>query len=194
MRAPAPSRVGDVPSRLIEHTMVEGFQANPDVLRFHVHLPMRKSLSAAFRRHCLYIKGQARHWPFGRRRARRKTGCGPPIPYRRIARPAPYITSRSRRQPLRRRSGRLRGSRSAGPGPWRSERSASRQVHVVARHDHLGAFRQHHFARHVGRAEVELRTVVGEERRVTAALVLRQDVDLGLEVRVRLDRAGLART
>ncbi len=28
--------------------MVEGFEANPDVLRFHVHLPMRKSLSAAF--------------------------------------------------------------------------------------------------------------------------------------------------
>src|SRR3712207_7440804 len=47
-------------------------------------------------------------------------------------------------------------------------------------------------ARHVGRAEVELRTVVGEERRVTAALVLRKDVHLGGEVSVRLDRARLA--
>jgi hypothetical protein len=43
----------------------------------------------------------------------------------------------------------------------------------------------------VGRAEVELRTVAVEERRVTAALFLRQDVDLGLELRVRGDRARL---
>ena len=35
-------------------------------------------------------------------------------------------------------------------------------------------------AGHVGRAEVELRAVVGEERRVTAALFLLQDVDLAL--------------
>jgi hypothetical protein len=40
-----------------------------------------------------------------------------------------------------------------------------------------------HHARHVRRAEVELRTVVREERRVTAALFLRQDVGLGLELR-----------
>ena len=62
---------------------------------------------------------------------------------------------------------------------------------VVARHHHLGAFRQLHDAGHVGRAEVELRTVVGEERRVTATLFLGQDVDLGLELLVRLDRARL---
>ena len=41
---------------------------------------------------------------------------------------------------------------------------------VVAGHDHLDAFRQLDRAGHVGRAEVELRTVVGEERRVAAAL------------------------
>ena len=64
--------------------------------------------------------------------------------------------------------------------------------HVVARHHHLGALRQRHHARHVRRAEVELRTVVGEERRVPAALLLRQDVGLGLELLVRLDRARLA--
>ncbi len=47
------------------------------------------------------------------------------------------------------------------------------------------------FARHVRRAEVELRPVAVEERRVAPALVLREHVDLGLEVRVRRDRAGL---
>src|SRR5205085_10477421 len=51
---------------------------------------------------------------------------------------------------------------------------------------------EHDFAGDVGRPEVELRTIVGEERRVTAALVLRQDINLGREVGVRLDRAGLA--
>ncbi len=63
---------------------------------------------------------------------------------------------------------------------------------VVAGHDHLGAGREFHDARHVGRAEVELRTVVGEERRVTAAFILVEDVDLGFELLVRLDRAWLA--
>src|SRR5512139_946065 len=66
------------------------------------------------------------------------------------------------------------------------------QRNVVARHHHLRAFRQLNFARHVGRAEIELRTVVREERRVTAALVLRQDVNFRLEVGVRRDRARLA--
>ncbi len=70
--------------------------------------------------------------------------------------------------------------------------SSTSIVDVVARHDHLRAFRQRHDAGHVRRAEVELRTVVGEERRVTAALFLRQDVGLGLELRVRLDRTRLA--
>src|SRR5688500_11175548 len=63
---------------------------------------------------------------------------------------------------------------------------------VVARHHHLDAFRQLERAGHVGGADVELWTVAVEERRVTAALILREDVDLALELRVRLDRAGLA--
>src|SRR6266404_1670372 len=70
------------------------------------------------------------------------------------------------------------------------------QVHfhrdVVARHHHFSAFRQMHDTGHVGGAEVELRTVVGEERSMTTALFLGQDVGLGLELGVRLDRTGLA--
>src|ERR1700731_300391 len=54
------------------------------------------------------------------------------------------------------------------------------QVHfhrdVVARHHHLGAFWQMHNTGHIGGAEVELRTIVGEERGVTTALFLGQDV------------------
>src|SRR5690348_8818877 len=63
---------------------------------------------------------------------------------------------------------------------------------VVARHHHLDAFRQLHRTRDVGRAEVELRTVALEERRMTAAFFLREHVHLRLELRVRVDRAGLA--
>src|SRR5690348_1526254 len=51
-----------------------------------------------------------------------------------------------------------------------------RHLGVVAGHDHLGAGGQGHDARHVRRPEVELRTVVVEERRVPATLVLREDV------------------
>src|SRR3990167_615145 len=75
-------------------------------------------------------------------------------------------------------------------GDWSDQLDADR--HVVARHDHLGALREDNFTGHVGGAEVELRTVVGEERRVTATFVLRQHVDLGFEVGVRLDRTRLA--
>src|SRR5450830_902810 len=49
-----------------------------------------------------------------------------------------------------------------------------------------------HGAGHVGRAEVELRTVVVEERGVAAAFILRQNVDFCGEVGVRLDAARLA--
>src|ERR1700753_3737535 len=70
------------------------------------------------------------------------------------------------------------------------------QVHfhrdVVARHHHLGAFRQMHDTGHVRGAEVELRTIVGEERSVTTALFLGEDVSLSLELGVRLDRTRLA--
>src|SRR5579862_3010408 len=64
---------------------------------------------------------------------------------------------------------------------------------VVARHHHLGAFRQGHHASHVGGAEVELRPIVGEERRVASALLLGEDVGLGLELGVRLHRTRLAK-
>src|SRR5271170_406151 len=66
-----------------------------------------------------------------------------------------------------------------------------RDVGVVTGHHHLGALRQRHHTGHVGGAEVELRTVVVEERRVPAALVLGQDVDAALEVGVRSGGAGL---
>src|SRR5437899_374054 len=65
-------------------------------------------------------------------------------------------------------------------------------VRVVARHDHLLALRELDRTGHVRRTEVELRAIVVEERRVASALVLREDVDLCLELRVRRDRAGLA--
>src|SRR3989454_600615 len=45
---------------------------------------------------------------------------------------------------------------------------------------------------HVGGPEIELGPVSGEEGGMTAALLLLETVDLGLELRVRGDRAGLA--
>src|ERR1044072_6908628 len=65
-------------------------------------------------------------------------------------------------------------------------------LHVVARHDHVRALGQVGDAGDVRRAEVELGPVPVEERGVAAALLLLEDVHLGLEVRVRGDRAGLA--
>src|SRR5436309_4855663 len=64
-------------------------------------------------------------------------------------------------------------------------------LHIVARHHHLGALRQRANARHVGGSEVELGPVAVEEGRVPAALLLGEDVGLRLELRVRRDRAGL---
>src|SRR5438270_11604589 len=52
---------------------------------------------------------------------------------------------------------------------------------VVARHYHLGALGQMHRAGHVGRAEIELRPVIAEKRRVPPALLLGQDVSLALK-------------
>src|SRR6478609_2791608 len=77
--------------------------------------------------------------------------------------------------------------------PFDGDRLDQRDRHLrgVARHDHLGALRKLDNAGHVGGAEEELRAVVVEERRVPSALVLAQDVDLRLELRVRSDRAGL---
>src|SRR5438270_5570374 len=67
-----------------------------------------------------------------------------------------------------------------------------RHLDVVARHDHLGALGEVRHPGPVGRPEVELRPVAVEERRVAPALLLLQAVDLGLELGVRRDRAGLA--
>src|SRR5438270_6963070 len=65
-------------------------------------------------------------------------------------------------------------------------------VDVVARHHHLGALGQLHLAGHVRGPDVELRAVALEERRVPAALFLGEDIDLRVELGVRLDRAGLS--
>src|SRR4051794_36562011 len=66
-----------------------------------------------------------------------------------------------------------------------------RHLGVVAGHDHLGALGEGHHPGHVGGPEVELRAVVVEERRVPATLVLRQDVDVRLELGVRSRGARL---
>src|ERR1035438_7051615 len=64
---------------------------------------------------------------------------------------------------------------------------------VVTGHDHLGARGQLDGAGDVSRAEVELRTIVREERLVTAALFLREHVDRGLEVGMGRDGAEIGR-
>src|SRR5271166_4979278 len=68
---------------------------------------------------------------------------------------------------------------------------------IITGHAHLGlaaVFRQQveDRAGHVGGADVELGTVALEERGMTTPFFLAQDVDLGLELGVRRDRAGLA--
>src|SRR3970282_305035 len=62
---------------------------------------------------------------------------------------------------------------------------------VVTGHHHLGPFGEVDGAGHVGRAQVELGPVAGEERGVTAALFLAPHVDLGVGLGVRLDRPRL---
>src|ERR1700739_3683936 len=54
------------------------------------------------------------------------------------------------------------------------------QRNVVARHHHLRALRKLRRSGHIRRTEVELRTIAVEERRMTAALVLRQHINLAL--------------
>ena len=68
----------------------------------------------------------------------------------------------------------------------------NRHRDVVARHHHFHAFRQFNRTRHVRRAEVELRTIALEERRVTTTFVLAQHVHFSRELRVRRDRARLS--
>ena len=62
---------------------------------------------------------------------------------------------------------------------------------VVAGHDHLDSLGEGDGAGDVRGTEVELRAVVREERSVASAFLLTEDVDLGLELLVRLDRTGL---
>src|SRR5712664_727473 len=62
---------------------------------------------------------------------------------------------------------------------------------VVAGHDHPGPLGQADRPGDVGRAQVELGPVAVVEGGMAAALLLRQDVDLGGELRVGLDAARL---
>src|SRR5690606_22579154 len=64
--------------------------------------------------------------------------------------------------------------------------------YVVARHNHFNALRQLHFAGNVRGAEVELRAILVEEWRVAATFFLGQNVNFGLEFRVRSYRTRLA--
>src|SRR5690606_19388387 len=57
-----------------------------------------------------------------------------------------------------------------------------RDRHVVTRHHHLRTFRQRDRTSHVRRSEIELRTVVAKERRVTTTLILRQHIHLATEM------------
>src|SRR4051794_35298470 len=66
-------------------------------------------------------------------------------------------------------------------------------LRVLTRGDELATLGELDDAGDVGRAEVELRPVTGDERRVAAALLLLQAVDLRLVLGVRRDRAGLGK-
>src|SRR5690606_18517974 len=76
---------------------------------------------------------------------------------------------------------------------FHGDRRNQRHFHgnVITGQNHFLIGRQLDRASHVGRTEVELRTVALEERRMTATLFLGQNVDLGRELGVRLDRTGL---
>src|SRR5690349_11983305 len=63
---------------------------------------------------------------------------------------------------------------------------------VVARHNHLHTCRELHFARYVSCTEVELRTVLVEERCVTTTFFLRENVNFSLELCVRSHGVRLA--
>ena len=67
-------------------------------------------------------------------------------------------------------------------------------LYVVTRHTHLGALGQLANAGNVSGSEVELRTIVVEERSMTAALVLGQNVYLSGELVVALNGSGLNQT
>lgn len=66
-------------------------------------------------------------------------------------------------------------------------------LYVIAGHAHLSAFRKVADTGNVGSSEVELRTVVVEERSMTAAFILGQDVYLSGKLVMALYGAGLAK-
>src|SRR5262249_24799227 len=66
-----------------------------------------------------------------------------------------------------------------------------RQAYVVTRHDHLRPCRQLRYPGHGRRSQIKLRPVALEERRMPPTLFLGQNVDFGLELGVRRDRARL---
>ena len=66
-------------------------------------------------------------------------------------------------------------------------------LHVVARHNHLGALGQMNHTSDVGGAEVELRTITVKERSMAAAFFLGQNVNLTLELSVRSNATRLAK-
>src|SRR5690625_2182068 len=59
--------------------------------------------------------------------------------------------------------------------------------------DLLDPLRERDRAGDIGRTEVELRTIAGEEWSVTTTLLLRQHIDLSLELRMWRDRARLGK-
>ncbi len=65
-------------------------------------------------------------------------------------------------------------------------------VNVITRHTHLCAFRQVDNTGNVSGSEIELGTIVVEERSMTAAFVLGQYVYMTLELGVRMNGAGLS--
>src|SRR5258705_9975997 len=70
-------------------------------------------------------------------------------------------------------------------------RQFDRNPRVVTRHAHFCAAQQIRRAGNVRRAEVKLRPVSAEKRRMAATFLFAQDVNLGFELRVRRDRAWL---
>ena len=76
-----------------------------------------------------------------------------------------------------------------------SDRSDELNVHlyVIAGHAHLCALGKADNACNVCCSEVELRTIVVEERSMTATLVLSQYVNLTTELCVGMNRAGLSK-
>src|SRR5699024_927070 len=63
---------------------------------------------------------------------------------------------------------------------------------VITRQDHLFIGRQLNRTRYVRCTEVKLRTVALEKRRMTSTFFFGKNVNLGCEIRVRLNAAGLS--